>query len=258
MEKTLWSWKWLVTTLLVIAACAIMVRLGLWQLDRLESRRAFNARVQAQLDQGVLDLNQSSFSSDFYNMEYRSVVVVGEFLHEEQIAIRNQAYEDQIGLYLVTPLKIAGTNQSILVNRGWIPIEDTDPENWSKYDEPGMVQVEGLFRRSITRPEIGSRNDPAVPEGQKLHVWNLLNVSRIEAQVSTALLPVYLQQAPDPNWTRLPYRSEPQLDLTEGPHLGYAGQWFIFALILGIGYPIYIQRQFSGKKQLTPAMVRRK
>jgi len=57
------------------------------------------------------------------------------------------------------------------------------------------------------------------------------------------MLPVYVQQAPDPSWTGLPYRQLPQLDLTEGPHMSYAIQWFSFAVLLGLGYPFYIRRQ---------------
>jgi len=54
---------------------------------------------------------------------------------------------------------------------------------------------------------------------------------------------VYIQQAPDSAWTEMPYRSEPNLTLSEGPHLGYAVQWFSFALILLVGYPIYVRRE---------------
>ena len=47
--KTLFSRQWLKTTILVIAAVLVMIRLGFWQLDRLAQRRAFSERVEAQL-----------------------------------------------------------------------------------------------------------------------------------------------------------------------------------------------------------------
>jgi surfeit locus 1 family protein len=71
----------------------------------------------------------------------------------------------------------------------------------------------------------------------------MINVPGIASQVPYPLLPVYVQQAPDPAWVSLPHRSLPKLELTEGSHLGYAIQWFIFAAILGIGYPIYVRRE---------------
>jgi surfeit locus 1 family protein len=72
------------------------------------------------------------------------------------------------------------------------------------------------------------------------------------------LLPVYIQvtpvngQSPDIALgmttqqlasLKTPIPSQPVLDLSEGPHLGYAIQWFSFAVILGLGYPFYIRRE---------------
>jgi len=52
---------------------------------------------------------------------------------------------------------------------------------------------------------------------------------------------MYIQQSPDLTWTGLPYRITPKLDLSEGSHLGYAVQWFSFAVLLGVGYPFYVR-----------------
>jgi surfeit locus 1 family protein len=242
--------RWILTTLLVLAACGVMVRLGIWQLDRLEQRRAFNSRVAAQQAAPTLELAGSGLESDLPEMEYRGVTLTGEYLHEDQIALRNRVWGNQPGVHLVTPLRISGTDRAILVDRGWIPAEAMDPAAWPAYDEAGVVTVQGVIRRSTTRPDLGSRDDPIRAPGEEpLKVWNLLNVERIDQQVSAELLPVYVQQAPDPVQAGPPYRSLPDLELTDGPHLGYAGQWFLFALILGIGYPFYLRRQSRDAQQ---------
>src|SRR5215217_2504887 len=123
--------KWLLTTILVIAAAAVMVRLGIWQLDRLAQRRAFNARVLAQIDQPVLDLSGEALGADLANMEYRKVKVTGEYDFSQEVALRNQAMNGQWGVHLITPLRIAGTDQAVLVDRGWIPGEDFTSGNWA-------------------------------------------------------------------------------------------------------------------------------
>jgi len=235
-------WWW--TTLLVLAAIGVMARLGIWQLDRLDQRRAFNTRVTAQMNAVPLTLTGDALSADLINMEYRSVSVRGQYDFSQQVALRNQAWDDKAGVALFTPLMIEGSKQAILVERGWIPLDDTARENWSKYDEPGTVEVRGLVRASQDRADFGNLTDP---EGA-LSVWNLANVSRIRSQISHPLLPVYIQQAPDPTWTSLPHRLEPELDLTEGPHFGYAMQWFLFAGVLGLGYPFYVRDQTKSKK----------
>jgi hypothetical protein len=75
----MFSRRWILATLLVIAAMAVMVRLGIWQLDRLEKRRIFNARVLAQVNQPPLLLTGQALDADLASMEYRPVIVEGEY-----------------------------------------------------------------------------------------------------------------------------------------------------------------------------------
>lgn len=240
------SRRWWKTTILAFLAMGVMIRLGIWQLDRLEQRRVFNTRVQAQLEQPSLDLELKSLGADLEAMEYREVHVTGEYDHGHEVALRNQAYNNQFGVHLVTPLRIAGSDQAVLVDRGWIPYEDYQSGDWGEFAELGQVEVRGMIRVAQTRPTIGFRSDPTPAPGEgPLKTWNILNVPRIAEQLPYTLLPVYIQQAPDPSWNSMPYRGLPVIELTEGSHLGYAVQWFSFALILGIGYPLYVQRQQS-------------
>jgi surfeit locus 1 family protein len=242
--KTLFRRRWWKTTLLVIVGVGILIRLGIWQLDRLEQRRDFNARVEAQLERTPITLNGQINFEDLQKMEYRSVMVTGEYDHANQVALRNQVWNNSLGVHLLTPLKIHGTEHVILVNRGWIPMEDFSTGVWSEFDEPGMVEVSGMIRKSQSKAEIGRISDPIPAANEpRLTAWNLANLESIERQLPYQILPVYIQQAPDPSWSNMPYRSLPELDLTEGSHLGYAIQWFTFAVILGVGYPMFLFRE---------------
>jgi len=254
MLKMLFSRPWWFPTLLVVVACGVMARLGLWQLDRLAARRAFNARVTAQLAAPPLELAGAALTADLFNMEYRTVLVTGQYDHAQQVALRNQAWEDETqvvraGIHLLTPLVIAGSEQAVLVDRGWIPQVNAAPEAWGQYDEPGNVTVRGVLRRPQTRADFGNITDPA----GRLTAWNLINLPRIAEQVTRPLLPVYIQQTPNPAWTNLPYRSEPKFDLTEGSHFGYALQWFGFACLLALGYPLYVRNTQKLNKPATIA-----
>ena len=238
------SRRWWKTTILVFIAMAVMARLGIWQLDRLEVRRAFNTRVQTQLDQPTLVLEEAALDEDLENMEYRQVAVQGVYDHDAEVALRNQVWNNQAGVQILTPLKIKGSDRVVLVNRGWIPYEDFTSGEWSKYAEPGLVEVNGMIRASEIKPDFGSRTDPIPISGEApLKAWHLANVGGISKQVPHELLPIYIQQSPDPEWIDMPYRSQPDLELTEGSHFGYAIQWFSFAGVLGIGYLFYIRRE---------------
>jgi surfeit locus 1 family protein len=238
------SHQWWKTTVLVIAVLAVMVRLGFWQLDRLDQRREFNSRVEAQLAEPTLELVDENLELDLYNMEYRDAIIVGEYDHERQVVLRNQDWQGRLGVHLITPLMINGSQQAILVDRGWVPYEDFTAGTLDQFDQPGLVEINGTIRRSQTKPLIGGRADPIPAPGEApLKIWNWINVSGIAGQMPYDLLPVYLMSSPSQNADQLPYRSQLELDLSEGSHLGYAFQWFIFAAILGIGYPLYIRKE---------------
>jgi surfeit locus 1 family protein len=261
MLLRLLSRQWIFTTMLVVLAMGVMARLGVWQLDRLEQRRSFNARVQEQLDQPPMDLAKAlqdgvSSQPELEGMEYREVFVRGEYDPSQEVALRNQVWDNQLGVHLLTPLKITGSEQWVLVNRGWVPFDDFTLGNLGRYQEPGQVTIRGVIRVSQEKPELGRAVDPTPgPDGQRLESLLAANVERIAAQAPYPLLPVYIQQSPGPAWDGPPHRAELGLALTEGSHLGYALQWFSFALILGIGYPFYVRHE-SGAGKRSPHFVK--
>src|SRR5688572_21278068 len=238
--------KWLLPTLLVFAGTALCIRLGIWQLDRLEQRRAFNAQFESARAQPVLDLNLEQ-PENIAEMEWRSVKVTGEYDFANQVAVRNQYYGSEYGYHLLTPLSFDG--QAILVDRGWIPADgNAAPSDWRKYDEDGVVNVSGQIRLGQGKPAIGGVADPLPQDGARLEIWNNANISRIADQMPYPALPVYIQPDVDVNDTEPPIPSQPEIELTEGPHFGYALQWFTFAAILFVGYPFFLQKQETGTK----------
>jgi surfeit locus 1 family protein len=237
----LFSRQWWLTTLLVIAGTLVLFRLGIWQLDRLKERRAFNAQFEAVRAQPALDLNQTQ-PKDISTMEWRSVELVGKYDFENQVAIRNQYYNQQPGYHLITPLLSQGT--AVLVDRGWIPADgNSTPADWRKYDEAGEVKVVGQIRIGSGKPVFGGIADALPADGSKLMIWNNADVAQVAKQLPYPILPVYLQPNVDVSNTNPPIPFQPEIDLTEGPHLGYAIQWFTFSAILFSGYLYYVRKQ---------------
>jgi surfeit locus 1 family protein len=245
--------KRLILTVLVFAGTAVCIRLGIWQLDRLEQRRAFNSQFESARAQPALDLNREQ-PENIAEMEWRSVKVSGEYDFANQIAVRNQYYDNQYGYHLLTPLwfePLFGTAQAeaILVDRGWIPAEgNSNPSDWHKYDEEGMVTVSGQIRLGQAKPAFGGVADALPKAGSKLEVWNNADLTKIATQISYPILPVYIQPKANENDNEPPIPFQPRIELTEGPHFGYALQWFTFATILFFGYPLYLRKQETGSK----------
>jgi surfeit locus 1 family protein len=248
MLLRLFTRRWLLATALVLAGAAVMVRLGIWQLDRLQQRRAFNVRVIEQQKEESLLLDAPKIDFDLYSLEFRQVVVSGEYLPEDEIVLRNQVWPgefgSELGARLFTPLRIEGSEAAILVDRGWIP--ENDLQNLEQFNEVGTVTVYGQLRRDETDFDLVAvlRPDPPLAANEpRRQIWNSLDLDRIAAQMEIELLPVYVQRFPGGEQDNPPYASAPALDLSEGPHLGYAIQWFSFAGLLLAGYPIYVSRQ---------------
>jgi surfeit locus 1 family protein len=239
MIRTIFSRRWILTTLLVIAGTALCIRLGIWQLDRLHQRRTFNAHVEAMWSAPNLNLPVDN-AQDLTTMEYRAVQASGNYDFDNQVALRNQYWKDQYGFHLLTPL-ILDDGTAVLVDRGWIPGEGgDDPTNWENFAEPGDATITGIIRLGHQEPDVGGVPD----EGSGLlRFWNNVNLERINEQMPYDLLPVYIQSDVNESDTQPPIAYQPEIELTEGPHLGYAGQWFTFATILFLGYPFYIRRQ---------------
>jgi len=238
--------KWLIATLLVFAGTALCIRLGIWQLDRLQQRRAFNAEFESARTEPALDLDQET-PQDIASMEWRTVKVSGEYDFENQIALRNQYNGDQYGYHLWTPLLFSG--RAVLIDRGWIPAEgNSAPSDWRRYDELGTVNVSGQIRLGQAKPAFGGVADTWPANGGKLEVWNNADLAHIANQIPYPVLPVYIQPATDASDTKPPIPFQPEVELTEGPHMGYALQWFTFATILFVGYPLYLRKQEKGSK----------
>ncbi len=248
------SRRWWWTTLLVLLGAAVCIRLGIWQLDRLEGRRAFNAHYLAMRAAEPLTLTENPAGLDLTRMEYRSVILTGEYDFENQVALRNQYYTlnggvEQYGYHLLTPLMLAD-GSAVLVDRGWIPAEGNDsPAAWRKYDLAGTVTLRGWIRLGHAAPALGGVADPPLSPGQsRLDFWNAVNLERIRQQVPYPLLDVYVQLDPEPARGGPPFPYQPAYEISEGPHLGYAGQWFTFAAILLGGYPFYLRKRSAEAK----------
>ena len=104
----------------------------------------------------------------------------------------------------------------------------------------GSVTVEGQVRRTETRGSFG----PTDPATGTLPNLARADVARIDAQVPASLLPLVLQlSSQTPAVTAEDPTPVPPPTLDEGPHLGYAAQWAIFATIALVGYPLILRRR---------------
>jgi cytochrome oxidase assembly protein ShyY1 len=222
-------------TVVVATVCAVFVSLGQWQLNRHSERALENVVMSTRISSQPAELSLliAAAGDDIGTLDFRPVVVTGEFVPDQEIFVRSQVANDRSGFHVVTPLLTeAGT---VLVNRGWVPLAAEAPPVTAVPPPAGTVTVNGLARASQTRPSIG----PTEPEG-KLSIVARIDLERLSEQLDN-LVPVWIQQT-DPSPDALPVRVAPP-DVTDpGPHLPYAFQWFSFAIIAAVGYGFVIRK----------------
>ena len=232
MLGKLFGRKYLPKTLFILAAAAVCVWLGFWQLDRLEWRRGLNAATRTQLDQPPVNLNTLDDPSALRDMTDRAIVASGDFDFSEQIILKNQnSQATGPGVHLVAPYVLDG-NRAVLVDRGWIPVAAAQIDALEPFDEQPTM-VEGVVQQFSTR-------DATLVNGEVF----TLNFDQLQAVSQYELLPiVLLQTAEVDDINARPYRTPYRVDLSEGSHLGYAVQWFSFATIFVVGYLFYVRRE---------------
>jgi surfeit locus 1 family protein len=240
MARTLVTGRQLWMTLLVLIGALILGRLGIWQLDRLAQRRAFNSSLNTRMAQPALTLADAAI--DPAALEYRRIEVRGVYDPAQEIVLRNRELDGTPGVHVLTPLRISGSDAAVLVDRGWLPRDQADPAARSAFTAPsGELLVSGIVRRSQADAG-GPRDPPFGPDRERLDAWFRVDTARIQQQAGYPLLPIFIEQQPTPGDTALPRRVA-TADLGEGPHMGYAVQWFAFAIILVVGYIAFVSSQ---------------
>jgi surfeit locus 1 family protein len=235
--------RWILSHLFALAVVAACITAGLWQLDRLQSRREVNERQAARSEMPIVEVTQllGPMDEDIVDdVELRTVEVTGSYRVEDQVTVSNRTYEGSPGYWVLTPL-VTSDGLGVVVNRGWVPRCIGDPPDIHELADPpaGTVRIVGSLTASQHRGRFGATD----PGDGTLTRLARADIGRIAAQVDYPLLPAYITlagQAPEQEGT-VPVVVQP-VELGEGPHLGYAFQWFTFATIAAFGYPLILRK----------------
>ena len=206
---------------ILLLAAAGFVRLGIWQLGRLHERRAANRITQSARLAPPVDLDAAATGVD--TLAQHRVIVKGRYDHRREIVVRGDVLQGVPGVRLFTPLLLAPAGPAILIDRGFLPTPDGVTVDLRDAAEPGEVAVRG-----IVLPVPRGPGQP-IEHGGRV-TWRRLDLGALRERSPYAILPMLVQQAPDSGLSRFPRRLAPP-PLDDGPHLAYAVQWFLFAVL---------------------------
>jgi surfeit locus 1 family protein len=224
-----------------VLSAGVFVRLGVWQLHRLGERRARNALVMSRLQAPDADI--TVLTGDSASMRFRRARVVGTPDYDHELIYASRSYKGSPGVNILTPIRVAGRDTAVIVDRGWVYAPDGETVDLARWRERDSV-FDGYVEEF---PSVAGGMSPNRPR-----VVTRLGYAAVSGALPFPVSPVFVVMlgdsviAPD----RLARLTPPPLD--EGPHLNYAIQWFAFAAIALVGAGVVIAQRRGARVEPIP------
>lgn len=247
--------RWIIRHVLVVVLVVTMVSLGFWQLRRLDEKRDHKALVEARQEEPAVEVSELLPGEDVDAVLYRSVRATGAYDADDTVVVENRTLNGAPGAWVLTPLRL-DDGATVVVNRGFIGFDregDIVPP-----DPPGgPVAVEGLLFPSQRRGSFG----PTDRCEQGGAVLARVDLACYAEQLGTGLLPAYIQLVTSDPAEPPAADGAPTLvalgppEPSEGPHLAYAVQWFIFSTIAAGGYLLLLRKVAGSVTEVATQLV---
>lgn len=246
MYRFLATPKWLAGIALAAAGVVLFVNLGFWQLSRLEERRTHNATLAERGEQPTVDGGQL-MGDDPDDLAFRRISLVGTFEPAREVLLTPRSLDGRAGHHVLTPLR---TEEGlVIVDRGWVPLGASEPPVAAAAPPDGDVRVDGLLLAGAEAGRAGTFDGR-----QGLEFVNAPDLGRLEGWLGEPVAPLYVlartQEPPGPH--DLPVRGQPPV-IAEGNHFSYAVQWFAFAGVVLVGFPILVRRTARDRRDAEDA-----
>lgn len=226
-----------------LACVAILIGLGIWQLDRKTWKENLIQTVTSRSTRAPADLPPRANWPQVAqaDTEFSRVTFPAEFLPGEEALVYTSGspFRPDVkvpGYWVFAPAQLAG-GSIVLVNRGFVPMDRKDPATRAEGNVRGTVEIVGVMRWPEGRGIFTPADDP------KTNVWYVRDPKAMAAEKKWAIAaPFYIdQEAPvPPGGAPLPGKFEVHLP---DNHLGYAITWFGLALGLAGVYVAWLARR---------------
>lgn len=217
---------WIVTVSAVLMA-ALTFSLGQWQLNRAAQKAALQASLDQQKTLSVLTHADLVATVEFSSLRDRRVELTGQWQAAKTVYLDNRPMNQRPGFWVMTPLRIEGSDQAVLVQRGWIPRDFQDRSRLAPIETPlGTVKVLGRMA-----PAPGKLYEFA--GAQTGPIRQNLDIAAFRVESGVPLLPTLVIETGPASEGLLREWAAPDAGLER--HHGYAFQWFgLCALVVGL------------------------
>lgn len=219
--------RWAPWIALVVLFSIATTLLSWWQFSRREERVERIDQVIQNYDKPLIafaDLDWELDQDGLTKNEWTPVLVVGNYLPQEAVIVRNRPLSGQAGFLQLVPLLLTD-GRILMIERGWL-------QSGSRVTEPATNPLpnaavhELVLRIRAPEPDLGRDRVP----GQ------LASIHPAELEADLAQYGILITDRYGRLVTESPAYSEaplamPKPTLNEGNHLSYALQWILFGLM---------------------------
>jgi len=208
---------WLLTLAALVVAGSTF-SLGQWQLRRAAQKEAVQATIDIKKGLPALDERALFATKNIADEVHRQAVLQGTWVSSRTVYLDNRPMNGRTGFWVVTPLVLQDTGQTILVQRGWVPRDFANRMNLAEiYTPAGQVKVEGRIAPPPSKL-YAFKGAEAGPIRQNI------DVDAFRLETGLPLMAVSLLQTGAPSEGLLRNWAAPNLGVDK--HHGYAFQWF--------------------------------
>lgn len=236
MYRFLFSSKWLGYLLLAAIFATACVFLGRWQMDRRAETLAEINRVVSNYSAAPIPFAEArdEFAQLDPEKEWTQVELKGRYDVTGQRIVRNRPLNGQPGYEVVVPFKL-DSGETLVIDRGWLPIGNNNPGSPDSVPEPPSGEVTAIVRLKPGEPQL----QRGAPDGQLASI----DLPAYSDELGYPLLTgAYGQLASEtPAAADMPFPF-PMPSTEEGTHLSYSLQWFAFGVLMFVGFG-YAARQ---------------
>ena len=219
-------------TWFAIPGIMILLALGSWQVHRLMWKTELNEERSAQFQAEAVMLPAAL--DDPAPFAYRRVWLEGHFRHEAEMFLAARTFDRRVGYQIITPFERTD-GPVVLVNRGWVPLENKKPETRLGGQIQGTHRLEGVV---VPGGRAGWFTPDNEPEN---NIWFWTDTEALAAKAGIPA-PSYLVDAgPTPNPGGVPIGGQTKIEL-RSQHMQYIVIWYALAISLAVIYAIYMRR----------------
>lgn len=214
--------------LLTVVVFTILVKLGLWQLDRAKDKSQQLTQIEARQTLAPLNMQQMQQALSLGSVTGYSLRVAVQADNTTIWLLDNQVYQGQVGYLAFQLLQVDDAQTSIFVELGFIAAPLRRDELPKVDPLSGSYTLEGrVYQKHVNPMSSALMMETTVDENSHVRFQNL-NLVALAQTLDQPILPFVLQPNALANSLPQPWQPFP---LSAQKHWGYALQWFSMAAV---------------------------